>query len=405
MTSTETAESRTASVSPVPSGIRFDQIDALRGLAALLVVFHHCCGHVGGGSWWRVSLFGHVMYPSHIFYHGYIGVDLFLVLSGFCLAWPVLVRPDKPFKLGVYARRRFVRIYPPYISMFLLLCLGGWVCRKSGLPQFEHLGFAQPLTGFRFLGSLSLQMTNLNPAFWTLCLEARWYVLFPLVVLVARKYPVWPMLFAALVVSALTPYTANGPAKLLIYLPAFVAGVLAAQIHSSIIRAPKLTATKQQIWYCGIGLLAFLLACILWLPKPDVFGRGTIREVFLTTGLFFCLLMLALQYKSALPFPLRGLQKIGIFSYSLYLVHVPIIEFGAAIYRPSHYADSIQLFYWLGIFVPIIVLLSYLFFLVAEKPFLAGSPSGNAALIWWKKQQAFRHSPLSEESISMEANR
>ena len=405
MTSTEVAESRTASASLGPSGIRFDQIDALRGLAALLVVFHHCCGHVGGGSWWRVSLFGHVMYPSHIFYHGYIGVDLFLVLSGFCLAWPVLVRPDKPFKLGVYARRRFARIYPPYIIMFLLLCLGGWACRKSGLPQLEHLGFAQPLTGFRFLGSLSLQMTNLNPAFWTLCLEARWYILFPIVVLMARKYPVWPILFAAAIASALTPYTEHGPAKLLIYLPAFIAGVLAAQIHAILVQNTQSTVGTLRTWCYGLGFLTFLLACIIWLPKPDIFGRGTIREVFLTTGLFFCLLMLALQHKSALPLPLRGLQKIGIFSYSLYLVHVPIIELGAAIYRPSHYANSIQLFYWLCIFVPIIVLLSYLFFLVAEKPFLAGSPSGAVALLWWKRQRAEPRSAMTEESISLETKR
>lgn len=367
------------------SGIRFDQIDVLRGLAALIVVLHHCCGHVGGGSWWRVSALGYVMYPSHIFYHGYIGVDLFLVLSGFCLSWPVLVRPDKPFNLGTYAKRRFLRIYPPYFITFSLLLLGGWICRVSGLAQFQRMGFAQPLTPIQCLASLTLQMTHLLPVFWTLCLEARWYLLFPIVVLLARKYSLWPCLLIALIISSVTPYNEHGPSKLLVYLPAFISGVLAAQIRASTIQKPEPNIRARRLWLYGFGLTAFFLFCLIWLPKPDVFGRGTIREVLPTTGLFFFLLLCALENKSALPLPLRLLQKIGVFSYSLYLIHLPIIEVGYAVYRPTNLSPAAQLFYWLCIFVPFIVFLSYLFFLCVEKPFIGNSALGKKISSWVKQ--------------------
>lgn len=395
----EKAATKTNAVTS-PNSIRFDQIDVLRGLAALMVVLHHCCGHVGGGSWWRVSIFGHVMYPSRIFYHGYIGVDLFLVLSGFCLAWPVLARPDKPFHLGTYAKRRFLRIYPPYLITFLLLLFGGWACRRSGLAQFQHLGFAQPLNLFHPLGSVTLQMTNLNPAFWTLCLEARWYLLFPLVVLFARRRSVWLLLPVMVAVSALTPHTDHGPLKLLIYLPAFVAGVLAAQVHAKVVQGPGVRPCISRSRFYGAGLAVSFALCLALLPPPNVPGRGGPREVLPTAVMFFCLLLLALEYKAALSMPLRVLQRIGIFSYSLYLVHVPIIEVGYMLYRPIHYPPAVQLLYWQCVFVPIIVLLSYLFFLVAEKPFIAGSPSGNAALIWWRKQRTLQPLTSQEKPIA-----
>ncbi len=96
------------------SGHRLEYIDGLRAVACLLVIL---C-HLDGLAPWQIpiNLAGHeVPINSHEIYLGYVGVNLFLVLSGFCLYWP-LVRPDKKSEpsLAEFAKRRARRILPPY---------------------------------------------------------------------------------------------------------------------------------------------------------------------------------------------------------------------------------------------------------------------------------------------------
>src|SRR6516162_4138436 len=109
-------------VAPRPSS-RIAQLDGLRGLACLLVVMHHCYVHCGSYGWPRFAVEGYALEPTRLLYFGYSGVELFFILSGFCLSWPILVRNSPTVNWWSYSWRRFWRIAPPYIASVILLAL------------------------------------------------------------------------------------------------------------------------------------------------------------------------------------------------------------------------------------------------------------------------------------------
>ncbi|HWJ80334.1 MAG TPA: acyltransferase family protein [Niallia sp.] len=137
---------------------RIEQLDSLRGLAALSVMFSHFMivyninfiyTHVMGISetWYRYS-------PFHFFWAGHEAVIFFFVLSGFCLALPFL--GETKVKYNEYIIKRFLRIYIPCIvSVILAVFLKSlinlnkqtssdwvntmWVTSSSTLNFIEHL--------------------------------------------------------------------------------------------------------------------------------------------------------------------------------------------------------------------------------------------------------------------------
>ena len=351
---------------PAESGrTHFAQIDALRGVAALMVVCHHCWVFGGGAGWphvtlgaRRVALFGGDCY-------GYVGVDLFLVLSGFCLAWPFLADPGRRFSVREYAGRRFWRIYPAYAATFVALLIASALCRRSGTEDVRRLALAHGPTLPQVAAGLGLQMTCLNASFWSLCLELRWYFVFPLVLLLARRRSAWYALPFALAAAALTPPGAHGPLKLLTYLPAFALGVCAAEVQA-----------RPHVWLHGLlrrgarpGLAAALLLCLLVLPDAFSPRRVSLWEVVPAGLLFFFLVLAALQGRPVLPRPLRALQAVGLFSYSLYLIHQPLVEVTGAVLHPGEWGPAAQVLFWHGAFLPALLFLSYAFYRVAEAPF------------------------------------
>src|SRR5262245_33011004 len=119
---------------------RLSFIDGLRGLAVLMVLTYHCWVHTIGERHLPVTVaFLHrnvdVTIPLHL---GYVGVHLFLVLSGFCLTYP-LVREGVAgmrLELGRFFRRRAWRILPPYYVALLIFSL--LPVAERGLRGFLH---------------------------------------------------------------------------------------------------------------------------------------------------------------------------------------------------------------------------------------------------------------------------
>lgn len=102
---------------------RLHFIDGLRGLAMLMALTYHCW--LFGGKWViALPLERPAANVAAVLGFGHIGVNLFLVLSGFCLYWPFVKAGRKPEpKLWQFAKKRCRRILPPYYAA-LLLCAG-----------------------------------------------------------------------------------------------------------------------------------------------------------------------------------------------------------------------------------------------------------------------------------------
>ena len=164
------------------SSARSSPLDGVRALAALSVVFFHAWLYrIDEPPGQRTALFDKVLFEASI------GLICFFVLSGFLLyrsfARAALSGSD-PVDVGRYAVRRAARILPAYYVCLLGCLLLYWVIGPSRLvPQAELL----PLfTLFAQNYSIDTVM-GINPVTWTLCVEASFYALLPLLGIAALR--------------------------------------------------------------------------------------------------------------------------------------------------------------------------------------------------------------------------
>ena len=124
----------------VQPALRLHFVDGLRGLAMLSVLLYHCWQN--GGEWGWTPFGPHSVNLAAPLGFGYVGVNLFLVLSGFCLYWP-LTRPDRPEPtLWAFAQKRCRRILPPYYAALLVAAAwpAGILNRELSAPWLVKLG-------------------------------------------------------------------------------------------------------------------------------------------------------------------------------------------------------------------------------------------------------------------------
>jgi peptidoglycan/LPS O-acetylase OafA/YrhL len=147
--------------------VHLRELDGVRGLAALMVFFHHVCFiSVPRGHW-----SGPVRLLRAISAQGSYGVDLFFVLSGFLITSLLLEARPRPAYYRDFYWKRALRILPLY-----LLCLLGVLLLVPGSRDFVILS-AFFLANFAHV----LHVHGTGP-FWTLAIEEQFYLLWPTVV-------------------------------------------------------------------------------------------------------------------------------------------------------------------------------------------------------------------------------
>jgi len=164
----------------LPLSLRLGYIDGLRAIAALGVLVYHAGMAPRPGRPPDDSLLG------RSFLFGAHGVDLFFVISGFCLAYPYLGRLRKTgalaFDAAEFGARRLVRILPPY---YLAIAIFAIVFSALGL----HSPGLTPLALVQQVFFLDKDLSYLSNVFWTLAVELRWYVAFPFLLYTYSRAP------------------------------------------------------------------------------------------------------------------------------------------------------------------------------------------------------------------------
>jgi exopolysaccharide production protein ExoZ len=358
---------------------RLDFIDALRGFACLWVLLHHSFESVPVSGKWE-----HL--PLDLFLHfsriGWLGVSLFLVLSGFCLYYP-LVRKHSPaaVKLDVaaFVRRRALRILPPYFAALVLFTVMAWWAHARSLPWPETVGWKDVASHALMLHNLSPStFASINPAFWSLALEVQLYVVFPILVWLAARHGLRMMLLTTFACALLWQGAAFAHfglsmtwgadlARMYHALPArcfeFAAGMCAA----AFVAAPRAGQAPRAGW-----IVALLALPALWFVSSVSRFGPLFDQVW---GIIFASLVVLLARAPALAFenvmPLRTLVSLGTISYSVYLIHQPLIGMLA----PEQFSIEVTgrvSFLGFGLLrLAVIVLLGLGFFALLEKPFIA----------------------------------
>ena len=143
------------------------ELDGVRGIAALAVVFHHLCYTSIDPRSWGLG----VRVLSHVSEFGRGGVDLFFVLSGFLITSILLRDRTKPAYYSNFYWRRALRILPLYF-----LCL-------AGVYLFvPHSGSYVLLSALFLVNFAQLFHVGTAGPFWTLAIEEHFYLLWPTVV-------------------------------------------------------------------------------------------------------------------------------------------------------------------------------------------------------------------------------
>ena len=147
------------------------QFDALRGLAVSIVMLYHLHKDVPA------------LHLHTLFRHGWVGVDLFFVLSGFLITGILVESKDSPRYLRNFYARRILRIWPLYFAL-LLVCflLIPWVKPESARALKEACG--PPFVYFLFLQNLFPTYVGIGPLTitWSLAIEEQFYLFWPLAV-------------------------------------------------------------------------------------------------------------------------------------------------------------------------------------------------------------------------------
>ncbi|WP_116813266.1 acyltransferase family protein [Steroidobacter cummioxidans] len=330
--------SMTAAATEVPSGrARFEFIDGLRGVAAIMVAIGHLAhaaadrhpGILGPGIEAIASL-------------GRYGVQIFFVLSGFVIAHSV-TGGEYSFKyFGRFAARRFVRLDLPYWSVIALemalLWLSGQLLAQYSreLPSFGAIA-ANAFYLQNFLG-----YPHILPVFWTLCYEVQFYLVLVLsLVLLAR-------LRNAGVSAATTRLIATAALSIgFLWSVCLFVGLL-PPAHPALFFDRWFQFALGVIIYlyyrghCGIEVL--IVSVMLCLGAAVLFGADAYRVTALLVTV-----ATAVGIVCSLHFPRRGLlegasmQFLGRISYSLYLLHLAIGWRATVLVREligSHYSTA-----------------------------------------------------------------
>ncbi|WP_376705475.1 acyltransferase [Mesorhizobium sp. ISC25] len=356
---------------------RIECLDGLRALAAIWVLIGHCLLLTG----WQIPI---LVEPD-------LGVDLFIMLSGFLMVFHYQLRQDKepwqrPETWLKFWSRRYFRIAPLfYFMLFAALALGPYLYQsRMVIDEFLLRSPQAPEryldSGVKNIGAHLLFLFGLVPNFayrtplpdWSLGLEMQFYALFPAVMLLVRRLDwIWSGILVAAVGSAIV----------------FLMGQLS--VHFPM---PSFLPLKMQIFLCGMLLagvvhqrqkrpfmylaLAMALAA---LPFGGGYGPGKflMREA-LVVGFFALVLYRMLPgiagivaRKIAMTLANRFFHLMGELSFSIYLIHLLVLQpvaalvitqFGHELSAPLRFAIVV------AVVLPVVCLLSWTTYTLIEVP-------------------------------------
>ena len=327
---------------PSAGVLRYPALDGLRGVAALVVLLHHVAFVVpafattyftqelpptGSLLWW----FSYT--PLKLLTAGPEAVVVFFLLSGFVLALEPLNRSG--FDWVAYYPRRIARLYVPIVaSVVLAVALLLLVPRDpSAVTGAWSAVLADPRVS---IGTVARESTVLfgaefliNPPLWSLVWEVWFSLLLPLfvavVVLVRRAW--WA---AALVGFGMSLVGMRLHLPALGYLPMFLIGVALASGAGDL----RAVAARIQGWRFGtmawaaLTALGALLLVFTWMVRGtaaiDVVAAATVSG-FTVVGATLLVVCCAFSPAAGRVLTTRPATWLGRISYSLYLVHVPVL--------------------------------------------------------------------------------
>ena len=354
-----------------------DFLDGVRGMASLYVVLHH------------IWLTAYPLYPydascqicrlspawTNWLSWGHLAVAVFIVVSGFSLTLGPQRQGDR-FSGGfsTYISRRAFRLIPPYWVALVISSL--FVVLWTGSQTGKIVNIKAVVVHALLLQDV-IDSPKPNGAFWSIAIEWQIYFIFPILLLIWRKAGGIVMVFitTTVVVSTyLIGSNVNNMLSKLVYLtPQFLA-LFAFGIAGAHVLVSKGQVVNLSWPTIGNILLLGTIFALWWWPRATLEASHFFWIDLLSGSATAALLAGFAQRPASLgarALASRVPRWLGQSSYSLYLIHAPILEF--VYFRGVvHFTESNNIrFIWLLLLVtPMSLLLSRLFWWAFERPFI-----------------------------------
>ena len=359
-------------------------LDGLRGLAAFYVMIGHARwllweGHQSYGSHPdHYSPAGKALvYLSAAFRYGHEAVIFFFVLSGFVIhlryARQLIGNPAASFDFWPYLRRRARRLYPP-LAVALLITFGADALGRHLLLPTATGDTLYPLINqnvghdhrtivlIRNLAFIMDPVFGSDGPLWSLNYEWYFYLLYPLVFLVTRRS--WRLASLSMVALSVIGFAPGWPQPML-----WLRGVFQLMIvwWFGALLADRF-AGRLTFGYRKLSLLMIAFAAVpLW--KGDAVTRDILVGLGFTGLIAACL---AAQEKGRSLRLLTLLGPLGGMSYTLYVIHFPLLVLAGGILMRSRGGPLPETFLWAGLAVVGCLVLAWLLHFVVERPFVGG---------------------------------
>lgn len=366
-------------------------LDGLRAIAIILVLFRHAIRPFADAGHSTLTFLGYdLLIPMA---NGWVGVDLFFVLSGFLVTHHLLKRSPREITgqdVREYLIRRFLRIVPAYYAVVFLIVLGwvpGYSVPADGLEQqlFRHLLFLQ-----------DYYPSGLMASFWSLGVEEKFYFAIPFLVIPLTRVPTareqlrrLTLLLALPVGLRLLTYISQ-PAAAHHYQTCFF--TLRSPFHLAVdalligtmcgflvFHADQFPCLRNPRFLKGLFWSGTTVGCGL------LFSQEILKQIHWFEATLLFPLLAIVGGALLLPLVLQGSTGGGILnshvlfwfsklSYSLYLVHMLFVE---SLWQWAcrwnwfhHLTPGGQFLVYLPAYLTVSIVASLLLHYVVEKPFL-----------------------------------
>jgi len=356
---------------------RLPFVDGIRAVAALIVVLDHIYFEVFGTEYNRHPPYG-FEFLSATMVLGHLSVAVFIVISGFVLTLPTVKHGMSlgPSGASGFFTRRARRILPAYYAALILtLALVATVLRAPTHSHFDSVKFIRPVDVVSHI--LLLQNVfgagRINYVFWSIATECHIYLLYPLLLRAWRRWGGLAVVCATLLVgygiqigmgdNRITRAYVN-------FLGLFAMGMFAAAVLVPGIQRGR----RQTLWVLRACVLVSvtIIAVMLCLFRSQNMLRWFPYLDFPAAIIAVWLLVEGCTEGGWIPrfFGVRPLISIGKYSYSLYLMHMPIL---AALLYVTHWlrlTGMSQFSTLCTIGTAVILTGTYGFYLLFEKPYI-----------------------------------
>jgi peptidoglycan/LPS O-acetylase OafA/YrhL len=335
-------------------------IDAIRGIAIFLVLTYHTLLILYPNYEARQYSENGILIINDLksFFlnfnpigQGRIGVELFLVISGFLIHY-IYLQNSKEFNWKNFFSKRFWRIYPPYVIVLLYLFLHhAKISQTSIVNILSHLFLVHNLDDTTFFA--------INPSFWSIALECQLYMIYPAYLFIRKRlslYQTTLIIFAIqILLSTIAFYwnitTLSFNTFVLKYWFVWAVGAFLAEKYCQ----NQQIFNKPLIWFIFF-YITFFISKVFYFSSffiliPATFSCLSLIEYFLYSSF--------INKNIANKLIFKFLSFTGLISYSIYLIHQPYLENLLSFFDPGSKYGSINTLLSVMLTYVIIFILSY----------------------------------------------